>query len=144
MNGSVDESFAPGVGGTATTNVFFTLLLQPDGKVVAGGFFNTFVTTAVSNIARMLNVPSRSLTINNVSLNEGGNTITVTTQTGCAYTAASNNNFIVITSGGSGSGSGTVTFTVAANAGAARTGTITVAGRIFTVNQAAAATFRRT
>jgi len=44
--------------------------------------------------------------------------------------------FITITSGGSGTGNGTTNFTVAANAGPQRTGTLTVAGQTFTVNQA--------
>ncbi len=73
-----------------------------------------------------------------------GNTIAVTAQIGCAYTAVSNNAFITITSGASGNGNGTVIFTVAANSGAARIGTIAVAGLIFTVNQAASTTFRKT
>ena len=87
--------------------------------------------------------------ISPTSLNIGagggaGNTISVTAQAGCAYTAVSNNAFIAITSGASGSGNGTVIFSVAANSGAARTGTITVAGRTFTINQAASPTFRKT
>src|SRR5205085_336059 len=45
-----------------------------------------------------------------------------------------------ITSGGSGSGNGTVGYSVAANSGAARTGTLTIATKTFTVNQAAGTT----
>ncbi|HNG32164.1 MAG TPA: BACON domain-containing carbohydrate-binding protein [Blastocatellia bacterium] len=68
----------------------------------------------------------------------GGNgSATVTTTGGCAWTATSNAGFITITSGASGAGNGTVGFSVAANAGAARTGTITVAGQNFTINQGA-------
>ncbi len=73
-----------------------------------------------------------------------GNSIAVSTQAGCSYTAVSNNSFITVNSGSSGTGSGTVTFTVAANSGAARIGTILVAGQTFTVNQAASPTFRKT
>jgi hypothetical protein len=44
-----------------------------------------------------------------------------------------------VTKGASGSGDGTVEFTVAANAtGAARSGTITIGGQVFTVQQAGA------
>jgi len=66
----------------------------------------------------------------------GGNgSVDVITVASCDWTAVSNNSFIQITSGSSGSGNGTVTFTVDA-AGANRTGTMTVAGKTFTVNQA--------
>ncbi len=65
----------------------------------------------------------------------GSGTITVTaSDSSCARTAVSNSAFITITSGGSGSGNGTVTYTVFPSK-IARTGTITVAGQTFTVNQ---------
>ena len=50
--------------------------------------------------------------------------------------ATSNASWISITSGASGSGNGSVGFSVTANTGAARTGTLTIAGQTFTVNQA--------
>jgi hypothetical protein len=68
---------------------------------------------------------------------EGGSgTIKVTTNNGCEWTAASTVSWITITAGTRGSGNGTVTYLVAANISAeARTGTITVAGKSFTVTQ---------
>lgn len=69
----------------------------------------------------------------------GATAITITAGTGCVWTAASNANWLTITSTPNGSGNGSVTYSVAANTGAARTGTLTVAGQTFTVNQAAAA-----
>lgn len=69
----------------------------------------------------------------------GTGSISVTTTTGCAWTAKSNIAWITITAGASGSGSGTVSYRVAANtATTARTGTITAAGKTFTVTQAGA------
>lgn len=68
----------------------------------------------------------------------GAGSVNVTTTAGCPWTATSNANWITINSGSPGSGNGTLNFTVAANTGLARTGTITVAGQIFTVNQAVA------
>jgi len=53
----------------------------------------------------------------------------------CAWSAISNENWITITSGASGSGSGQVSFSVAPNPGADRSGTMTVADQIYTVNQ---------
>jgi Putative binding domain, N-terminal/Viral BACON domain len=62
--------------------------------------------------------------------------VSVTTQPGCTWSAASNAGWIAVTSGMMGyTGNGTVSFTVAANSGAARSGTLTIAGRTFTVNQ---------
>lgn len=53
-----------------------------------------------------------------------------------AWSAHSNDAWITINSGASGTGNGTVNYTVAQNnTGATRTGTITVAGQIFTVTQ---------
>ena len=65
--------------------------------------------------------------------------VSVVAGTACAWTAVSNANWITVTSGASGTGLGTVAYTVAANAGSSpRTGTMTIAGIIFTVTQAAA------
>ncbi len=66
----------------------------------------------------------------------GSGSTTVTTQDGCPWTAASNAAWITVYDP-SGTGSGTSTYGVAANGGDARTGTLTVAGATFTVNQAA-------
>jgi hypothetical protein len=64
--------------------------------------------------------------------------LSVTTGTACSWTATSNVSWVTITGSASGTGIGTVTYSVAANAaGAARTGTLTVAGRTVTINQAA-------
>jgi len=67
----------------------------------------------------------------------GKGSVNVTTSTGCGWTATSNANFIGITSGASGTGNGTVSYNVAVNTGAARSGTLTIAGKTFTVNQSA-------
>jgi MYXO-CTERM domain-containing protein len=69
----------------------------------------------------------------------GGNgTVSVTTTAGCSWAATSNDAFVTISSGQSGSGSGTVAYSTAANVGGARTGTLTLAGKPFTVSQDAA------
>jgi uncharacterized repeat protein (TIGR03803 family) len=58
--------------------------------------------------------------------------------TDCSWTATTTNDFITIVTGASGSGNGTVDFTVPGNTNTtARSGTITIAGETFTVNQAA-------
>ena len=62
--------------------------------------------------------------------------VTVTAGAGCTWTAVANDPWITIVSGASGSGNGTVTFSLTANGGPSdRTGTITIAGRTFTIDQ---------
>ena len=64
-------------------------------------------------------------------------TVSVDTTTGCSWNATSSASWLSITSGGSGSGDGTVAFNIGANPDiAARTGTLTIGGQTFTVNQA--------
>ncbi len=65
----------------------------------------------------------------------GTGSVSVTAPGGCGWTAASNVDWITVTQGSSGSGNGTVQFTVAATTGPSRTGTMTIAGRTFTVTQ---------
>ena len=70
----------------------------------------------------------------NFSLSGGTGSVNVTTQSGCSWTAVSNDRWIYITSGNSGTGNGTVTYRVGFSRGV-RTGTIIVAGETFTVYQ---------
>ncbi len=67
----------------------------------------------------------------------GGNgSVSVVAASSCSWTATSNASWITVTSSGSGgSGNGSVTYAVSANTGASRSGTITIAGRTFTVAQ---------
>ena len=65
-------------------------------------------------------------------------TATVSTASGCPWTATSNATWLSITTGGSGSGNGAVNYSVAANlTTSSRTGTLTIAGQTLTVTQAA-------
>ena len=66
----------------------------------------------------------------------GTSSITVTTGSSCAWTAASDRGWLTIGSGASGRGSGTVTVAVTANTNSdARAGTLTVAGQPVAVSQ---------
>ena len=67
----------------------------------------------------------------------GTATIGVSTNAGCAWTAASSGSFVTVTSASSATGPGTVSITVAENLGDARSTTLTIAGQTVTVNQAA-------
>ncbi len=67
----------------------------------------------------------------------GSGSVSVASSTStCSWTATSNNSWLSITSGSSGIGDGTVEYSVAANTGSSsRTGTLTIAGKTFTVSQ---------
>jgi len=65
----------------------------------------------------------------------GSDTVSVTAPSECAWTAVSNSAWITITSGSSGTGNGSVNYSVSSNTGHDRTGTLTIAGRTFTISQ---------
>ena len=66
----------------------------------------------------------------------GPGTVQIATQSGCAWTATSNVSWLIITSNSAGTGNGMVNYSISANPSAAsRSGTMTIAGKAFTVNQ---------
>ena len=82
---------------------------------------------------------SYSISPTSTSVNSGGGsgTVSVSAQSGCDWAASSNDGWITIASGSSGSGDGTVGYSVSENTSASgRTGTITIAGETFSVDQA--------
>jgi hypothetical protein len=83
-----------------------------------------------------------ALASTSASVAAGGSTgaVSLTSSTGGAWTAVSTASWITITSAASGSGSAAIAYSVAANpTTAARSGTLVIAGLIFTVTQAASA-----
>ena len=120
-NGAVAFSVAANTGGVRTGTI-----------TVAGQTFT--VTQAAAAVPCAYTI---SPTTAAIAAPGGTGSVAVSTGTGCAWTAATNAAWIVVTSGASGTGNGAVAFSVAANPGSARTGTLTVAGRTFTVTQAA-------
>jgi hypothetical protein len=75
-------------------------------------------------------------TSSTISASGGASSINVTTSAGCAWMARSNVNWITITSSRTGVGNGAVSYSVAANPDPrGRKGTITIAGKTFTVKQ---------
>ena len=62
--------------------------------------------------------------------------LTVTTQSGCSFTAsAPSGSFATISNGPNYTGTSTVTYSVAANSGSARTTSLTIAGQPYVINQ---------
>lgn len=101
----------------------------------------TFNNLSVNQTANFSATNTCSYSINptsaNIGFNSGTGSVAVTAPAGCAWTAATTSGWLSVTSGAGGSGSGTVGYSYDANTGAARTGSITIAGQSFTVNQAA-------
>jgi len=130
-------SGATGSGnGTVTLNVAANTGGARSGTVTIGGqTFTVNQAAATQTCAVSINPTSQSVGAAGIT----GLSVTVTAPSGCSRPATSNATWITVTNGASGSGNGTVTLTVAANTGAARTGTVTIGGQTFTVNQAAAA-----
>jgi hypothetical protein len=70
-----------------------------------------------------------------VLANDGAGLVNVSTTSSCHWTAASNVAWMTISSSSSGTGNGWITYRFEYNLGPPRTGTLTVAGRTFTVRQ---------
>jgi all-beta uncharacterized protein/BACON domain-containing protein len=87
---------------------------------------------------------SYSVTPTSVSVGAAGGSgtpISVSTASGCAWTAMSKASWVTVLTGASGTGSGSVTYSVQTNSGGARTGTLTVAGQTVTISQSAACVY---
>ena len=71
----------------------------------------------------------------------GTTNVSVTTASGCAWTASSNAPWLSIAAGANGSGNGTVQVAMGVNSAGPRTGTATIAGKSFVVTQAESCSF---
>ncbi len=109
---------------------YFRIAYSQISSVVEFGYWTIRYTG--SSCSYSITPPSQSL-----SRTAGSGSVTVTTQSGCAWTAASNAGWITVSSGATGTGNGTVNYSVTQNTGAkSRTGTLTIAGKTFNVTQA--------
>lgn len=71
-----------------------------------------------------------------ISSNGGSGSVNVTANSGCSWQANSNASWISIVSGNNGNGNGQVSYSIASNMNTnARSGTMTIAGQSFSVNQ---------
>ena len=130
-------------GGTGRGTALVTLTIAPNtagsrvGLVTIGG--QTYVITQAAGATSGC---SYSLVSSSYAAPAAGGatTVGVTAPPGCAWTASSQASWITIAGGAVGNGSGSVTLAVAANTGSQRSGSVTAAGRTFTVTQAAAVT----
>jgi hypothetical protein len=133
-------TFTSGTTGTGTKKVNYTVAANTDvarhADVAIGGQILSIDQAGTSGTPCTYTINPTS---QNFIASGGSSTVAVTTQTGCTWTAVSNDVWITVTSGASGTGSGNVGFSVAVNASSSlRTGTITIAGQTFTVTQSGA------
>jgi hypothetical protein len=100
------------------------------GTITAGG--QTFTITQETGCVVTL-TPTAQLGV----VGGGAGSVAIATDASCTWTAVSNAGWIAVASGANGAGNGTVQFTFEANAtGMPRSGTITIGGQAFTINQA--------
>ena len=115
----------PDVAGQSIPATFSDVAVHP---LSCGSAYSTSSTEIVHSIG----TSSRSFGV------AGGNATVNVTSNGCSWDAFSRDSWITIVSpsGGGGSGPGAVSYTVSNNsAGGARTGTMVIGGRVFTVTQ---------
>jgi hypothetical protein len=154
--GSISVTAAPGCEWTASSDApWITLRGATSGR---GGGSVEFVVDPTAGPARtgLLTVAGQRVTVSqgqgcaftitptqeSVPSNGGGGRVNVATTDGCGWTASSQApSWISITSGTSGTGNGTVQYSVSATTGPARSGTMTIAGHTFTVNQGQGCSF---
>jgi len=125
------QTSSSGTGnGTVTFVVSSNSGAARNGSIVVGG--QTFAVSQAAGTCSYSISPSSSGTL---AATANGGSFSVTAGANCSWNATVSASWIVTSSAGSGNGS--VTYTVSANNGSARTGTITVGGQVYTVNQAA-------
>ena len=157
-NGSATITTDSACAWTASSNANWITITNPVSGSVTGSGSVTFAVAANTGPARTgtLSIAGQTITLSQAAAtgacsytiappsqsmpDTGGTGSIAVTATGsnCQWTATSNAAWISITAGGTGSGNQSVAYSVAANTGAARTGTLTVAGQTFTVDQAGA------
>jgi len=156
--GSITVSTIAGCAWTAASNSSFLTINAGSSSGTGNGTVSYTVAANTTSSARTgtMTIAGQTVTVNQAAgtacayalnptsggvPNAGGSgSFTVSTTSGCAWTATPNASWISITSGPGGTGNGTVSYTAAANTtSSSRTGTITVGStgstQTFTLNQ---------
>ncbi len=129
-----------GASGTGPGTVSFLVNSNTGTSSRTGSLRVAGQTVTVSQQAGATCTYTLNPTQQDIPAGGGTGSVGVTAGPGCAWTASSNVSWITVTAGWSGSGIGTVVYSVAANLSTSpRTGTLTIAGKTLTVNQAASA-----
>jgi hypothetical protein len=130
-------TISSGASGTGNGTVTFQVAANTGAARIGGLAITdkTFVVTQAGPSAPQCNYAIQTSSVD-VAVAGGTTVVNIQADPGCSWTAASNVAWLGVAGVGVGTGNGSVTITVSANAGAARSGTVTIAGRTFTVNQA--------
>jgi Putative binding domain, N-terminal/Viral BACON domain len=123
-------------GGSGSGNGSVTIGIAANSGAARSGTLTVAGQTVTVNQAAAS--CSYSVTPTTVSINAAGGVgtpISVTTGSGCTWTATTSAGWITIVTGATGTGNGSVTYSVQANTGSARSGTLTVAGRNVSISQ---------
>ena len=134
--GVIRVNFLPLLHAQPTPNVVF------EARVTAVGPGGSTASSVSNGFSFQATAPPCAPTINSTGQSVGSGATTgsvgVTAGTGCAWTASSNAGWATLTGATSGTGNGSVPYSIAANtATSARTATLTVAGKPYTITQAA-------
>jgi uncharacterized protein (TIGR03437 family) len=121
--------------GTATCNLVVTG--QPGVTALAAdvGQYQTTTTFELQINAGAPCTYSLSPASQSIPATGGTGSVTLTTAAACGWAATSNVPWIVITSGTTGTGSGTISYSAGADATGVRSGTLTIGGQTFTLNE---------
>jgi len=133
--GVIRVNFIPLLHTQPTPNVVY------EARVTAVGPGGSTASSVSNGFSFQATAPPCAPTINSTGQSVGSGATTgsvgVTAGTGCAWTAASNVGWVTLTGATSGTGNGSVPYSIAANTTTStRTGTLTVAGKPYTVTQA--------
>ena len=158
--GSSTVTAAAGCAWTAASNVgWITVTGGATGTGTAAVNFTTAANTTTSSRVGTLTIAGSTFTVTqagacsysispasqSVAASGGTGSVAVTTTSGCAWTSVSPVTWVTVTSGASKTGSGSTGFTIAANTATnTRSTTLTIAGKSFTVSQAAACSYTAT
>ena len=107
-----------------------------EARVLANGPGGSTASAVSGTFALTSTCGTSTITPTSVSVGSGGATGSVSVTSSCSWGSISNASWITVTSGASGTGNGTLAYSVGANTTtAARSGTLSVAGQTFTINQ---------
>jgi hypothetical protein len=151
-SGSLGVTSPTGCAWSATSDVPWITFTSATGSGIGTVSYIVATNTGTSPRSGHVTVQGQTLTVNqaaapivcdptinptsrSVGPSGGAVATSVTVAPTCQWTAASNASWLTIASGATGNGSGSVNVDVAANSGGTRSGTLTVAGRVFTVTQ---------
>ena len=131
---SLDMAIAPGGGtGSGTVAVVVPANGQPASRILTATIAGQTFSVNQSGVSCTVTLSPYDVTI---PAGGGGGSVSVNTPAGCAYATTAGPNWITVTSGGTGVGPGTLVYSVASNSTTvARSGSLTIGGQTFQVNQ---------